>query len=250
MDPSSINLLVSQLDEAHSRLLCCHPLLKSALILEQRADLDYFKNKIYDQVLENIDQIDFYFQTQIERLVLANPVVNQGDTTIVRTHDHIKLPDIQLPVFVGDFTKWVEFSELFQALIIDNDRLTRIKKLNSLKSSLKGEASSLIRNISVSSADNFEVDWRTLLNRYQNHHLIVAQWLNSVLDLPIARGDDVNSVNNLLDTVILTVEALLPHKVDIRSVFLVCSILRNFDKSLRSSWEEKHSCDKEYTTFA
>ena len=85
-------------------------------------------------------------------------------------------------------------------MIIDNHRLSRVQKLNYLKSSLKGEDAFLIRNFSVASADNFEIAWNSLTDQYQNEHFIVAKWINSIFDLPVARNDDIKSLKTLLET--------------------------------------------------
>ena len=123
-------------------------------------------------------------------------------------------------------------------MIIDNYQLSHVQKLNYLKSSLKGEAAYLNRNLSVAFAGNFDIPWNTLSVQYQNEHLIVAKWINSISDLPVTRNDDIKFLKTLLETVTLAVDALTAFQMDIKDRVLVGQIIRKFDKPLHASWQK------------
>ena len=57
---------------------------------------------------------------------------------------NVKLPDIKLPTFSGDFLKWPQFRDTFVALISNNSALPNINKFHYLRSSLQGEAKALM----------------------------------------------------------------------------------------------------------
>ncbi|XP_026475595.1 uncharacterized protein LOC113380645 [Ctenocephalides felis] len=49
----------------------------------------------------------------------------------------VQLPQIHLPNFDGDLSKWPEFRDMFSSLIIENKLLTNSQKLHYLKNSLQ-----------------------------------------------------------------------------------------------------------------
>ena len=133
MDQTQLNLIFAEIDEAYSRLLRSYTntkkkgqnnftiaylntrlkqandiiaeisrynvILKANFTLDQRAGLDYFKNEIYDKILEDIDIIDLFFSNNIEKLTLAARPIDQADYLVDRIHEDIKLPEIHIPIF-------------------------------------------------------------------------------------------------------------------------------------------------------
>ena len=71
----------------------------------------------------------------------------------------INVPDFPIPVFDEHFSKWVEFSEIFQLSIDNFTRLTDVERLKYLKLSFKGEAARVIQNFSICSVDGFATAW-------------------------------------------------------------------------------------------
>ena len=52
------------------------------------------------------------------------------------SHSNLKLPAIKLPIFSGHYDRWISFSDMFKAMIHENDNLPEIQKFHYLKSSL------------------------------------------------------------------------------------------------------------------
>jgi hypothetical protein len=77
-------------------------------------------------------------------------------------------------MFNGDACKWLQFRDIFQALIINNDVLSDVQKFHYLISSLKGEAKMLIVHLPVTS-DNFAVAWELVTQPYNNIQLIAMK---------------------------------------------------------------------------
>ncbi|XP_067124824.1 uncharacterized protein [Centruroides vittatus] len=61
----------------------------------------------------------------------------------------LKLPKLTLPSFSGNFEEWLPFSDLFQAAITNNGKLSGAQKLQYLKCSLRGEALKIIQSLSI-----------------------------------------------------------------------------------------------------
>ena len=68
----------------------------------------------------------------------------------------VKLPDIKLPNFSGDFLKWPQFRDTFVALISNNSALSNINKFHYFRSSLQGEAKALLETLPVTE-DNYDI---------------------------------------------------------------------------------------------
>jgi len=42
------------------------------------------------------------------------------------SHNSLKLPAIKLPIFSGQYDRWISFSDMFRAMIHENDSLPEI----------------------------------------------------------------------------------------------------------------------------
>lgn len=79
-------------------------------------------------------------------------------------HPCTTLPRIQLPhrelrgFFSGKYEDWPSFRDLFQSLLGRDSSTTQVEKLHYLKTCVKGEAESLIRNFTTTD-ENYERAW-------------------------------------------------------------------------------------------
>jgi len=62
---------------------------------------------------------------------------------------NLKLPAIWVPIFSGQYDRWISFSDMFNAMIHEHDSLSEIQKFHYLKSSLSGEAERLISKLPI-----------------------------------------------------------------------------------------------------
>lgn len=60
------------------------------------------------------------------------------------------LPKIEIPHFGGDLTEWHNFYDTFKSFIHDNDELPAVQKFQFLRTSLVGEASSVVDSLHTS----------------------------------------------------------------------------------------------------
>jgi len=80
-----------------------------------------------------------------------------------------KLPEIKLPDFDRDYTKWLFFKDSFETTIHMNNSLTSVQKHQYLIGVLQGEARSVIQEFKISN-ENYENAWRVLKNTYDNNY--------------------------------------------------------------------------------
>lgn len=60
------------------------------------------------------------------------------------------LPRISIPKFSGEFTEWETFRDHFRSVVIDNADLSEVARMHYLLSSLKGEASDIVKRLPTS----------------------------------------------------------------------------------------------------
>ncbi|XP_073967600.1 uncharacterized protein [Choristoneura fumiferana] len=85
--------------------------------------------------------------------------------------NELKLPQIQIPSFSGNYAEWQAFHDLFTVLIDTNTSLQNVQKLHYLKASLKGDAEVLLRQFSITE-DNYDEAWSVLKRRYDNKRYV------------------------------------------------------------------------------
>jgi Protein of unknown function (DUF1759) len=73
---------------------------------------------------------------------------------------NIKLPEIRLPTFSGDYDQWVGFREKFKSLVGNNSSLSEAQKLQYLQSVLDKDAT-----LVQSDNDTYEPLWEALTAR-------------------------------------------------------------------------------------
>lgn len=95
---------------------------------------------------------------------------------------NVKLPQIKLPSFKGEYEHWLEFRDTFKALIHENEKITEVEKFYYLRASLQESAAQVILSIDLS-ARNYRTAWEILCERYNNMSLLHTH-VNSLFELP------------------------------------------------------------------
>jgi hypothetical protein len=98
------------------------------------------------------------------------------------SHNNLKVPAIKLPVFSGQYDRWISFSDMFKAMVHENDSLPEIQKFHYLRSFLSGEAERLVSNLPTT-ANNYTIAWKLLAERYENKRLIAASHIRQLLGI-------------------------------------------------------------------
>ena len=86
--------------------------------------------------------------------------------------NHVYLPELQIPFFDGDKTKWRHFWYLFKVTMDQNERISEIEKLIFLKSKLTGDAKQVISGLSMSHENN-TVAKSLLQDRSEDNQIIL-----------------------------------------------------------------------------
>ncbi|XP_071158950.1 uncharacterized protein [Mytilus edulis] len=97
----------------------------------------------------------------------------------------VKLPKLDLVSYNGDKLKWTEFWDSFEAAVHTNQSLTKIEKLNHLKSKLFGTANSAISGLTLSH-ENYDVAISILKERFGNVQSVVNKHYSDLINLQSA----------------------------------------------------------------
>ncbi|XP_047997254.1 uncharacterized protein LOC125234877 [Leguminivora glycinivorella] len=154
-------------------------------------------------------------------------------------HASVRLPVINLPTFDGTYTRWLEFKDLFESLINNNESIAPINKFHYLRNSLQGSASLVIRSIDFS-ASGYELAWNTLCERYNNKNILINNHLSAIININPIHKESFKSLRYLIDTVSKNLNSLDTLGISTQGwdplvIFLVSAKL---DPKTNGKWEE------------
>ncbi|XP_055688575.1 uncharacterized protein LOC129793053 [Lutzomyia longipalpis] len=158
----------------------------------------------------------------------------------------IRLPQIELPKFSGKYSEWVPFKDRFRACIANLPNLSKVQKLEYLKSSLSGDAASTIGYLPTTES-NFDVAWELLKNRFERKSEIVAEHIRAFYNMPAVSPSDPNAlqrITNILSESLLAMDAI---NVTGRDPWLIQFTLDKLDSESRVLWGRQ--CGNETPTM-
>lgn len=143
-----------------------------------------------------------------------------------------------MPTFDGSYEKWINFQDTFQSLIHESEFITQIEKFHYLKSSLSGEALSLIHTIDVT-GENYDVAWQLLKERFTNKKLLIKKHIQSLFDLTTVNKESSSCLRKLLDSTTTNLRILkkLGQPTEHWDALVVHFVTGKFDQGTRKEWE-------------
>ncbi|XP_071576422.1 uncharacterized protein [Temnothorax nylanderi] len=156
-------------------------------------------------------------------------------------HSAIKLPKIALPQFKGDLGQWPSFIALYNKAIHENRSVSAIEKYQYLLASLSGEALGIVRNLPLT-AENYEIAYDALRERYQNKRRLATQYWRSFVHAKPLIADSAESLRALLDVFTENTRALsmLDYPVEAWDFMLLNHLLEKLTPTLREKFEAAH----------
>lgn len=182
-DPNSLSLAyltdrLAVLQRYRERVTTLHAEILSIVDENSRQYITYFSGGLWTRIKQAIDDAVLYLSEHFNRLTFERETAmlqstlekTAGNTSVLNTTTatpmaHVNLPQIQLPKFAGDYTKWSNFRDLFTSIIHVNESLTNVQKLQYLKLCLEGEASVIVRSLPIDDK-SYDFTWSTLSKRY------------------------------------------------------------------------------------
>ena len=147
------------------------------------------------------------------------------------------LPKLNIPTFSGDPIAWLNFSDLFSALVGNNAALNSSQKLQYLKNALRDQAALLIANLPSTDA-NFELAWKLLSDRYSSPRDLVAAYVRRLLELPIQKIETADGLRKLADSTreIMRSLDILQRTPKLGEDIIVYSLSQRISHETRKDW--------------
>ncbi|XP_011884078.1 PREDICTED: uncharacterized protein LOC105571220 [Vollenhovia emeryi] len=132
------------------------------------------------------------------RVDTTPPPTTSSVSEIPEAATYVRLPKLSLPTFGGKYDDWFPFFDAFNSIIHSNASLTKVQKLQYLRSSLTGDASDIINSLEISDA-NYEVAWKLLKERYDNKRVIVHTHVKAIMELPSMHKENATELRQIAD---------------------------------------------------
>lgn len=112
--------------------------------------------------------------------------------------EKIKLPEMKIPPFKGEYTKWMEFQDMFLKVVHNNKRLTETEKIRYLRNCLEGDAAKEIQHFELV-GHNYDAAWQQLKRRFENKRIIIAEHAKNIFNSATMQEDCLKDLKRLHD---------------------------------------------------
>ncbi|XP_071643002.1 uncharacterized protein [Temnothorax longispinosus] len=234
----------NKFEEQHGKLLLMPP--------EVLAATDYKKQDLPALVEETfLTQKGMFLDVLLSHKAREEAAAKSETSETATTTNRTTLPRIQLPEFSGKYEDWPSFRDLFHSLIGRDANTTPVEKLHYLKTSLKGEAELLVRNIATT-AENYNSAWDVLNAYYENKRLLTRAYLSNFLALTKMKSESAVELRKIFHGVKATVSSLASigrpiNRSEDLFVYLAVELL---DPRSRREWETSIGDTTEPPTYA
>ncbi|XP_072380660.1 uncharacterized protein [Diabrotica undecimpunctata] len=150
-----------------------------------------------------------------------------------------RLPAIPIPTYNGNIDMWIKFKETYESLVHNNDVLSSIEKFYFLKRALQEDPEKMVKMRKMT-AENYDVVWQLLCDRYDDKPLLVGFHIDSLLVFRSLSKESATDLRDMLDIIIESLFALEKLNVESNSwdPFLVHLMSKTLDQFSFSKWEE------------
>lgn len=180
-----------------------------------------------DEMMESDEEEVADVDRHVERAVVPVPA-----------RAEVKLPQITIPQFSGDFSQWKSFRDLFLRAIGDRRDLSGAHKLHYLKSFVTGEAAQLVRSYGVTDG-NYRIAWGVLDGRYNNNRLLLNAYMKRLFEQPAVQHESASLLRQLIDTTTECTQALaaLDLPTEHWDAVMVYIVVQRLDPDSHKQWE-------------
>lgn len=206
--------LVTKIEQAKVKLFqdqtkATYQYVKDSIITKwqeiEKINSEILKMKEEDQsIYHSYDEFDD-LDEQVIQVVSELSGKITGD--IQPTKQTLTLPKVKLDTFEGSYEKWTTFHDMFQQMVHKNTSLSKVEKMQYLKTLVTGEPSKLIQHLQIAEV-NYETALKLLQDRYENKRLLLSKLLDKILDIPKISVESAEKIKQLHDTTIECLEAI------------------------------------------
>jgi len=172
---------------------------------EERVDDETLLWVTYLQSIdEAVDIAEAYLVKEKENIKSEG---STSDTSTYNKQSNLKLPKLELPKFYGDFLKFQNFWDQYEAAVHNNDNLADVQKFTYLRSVLGGVAYQAIEGFEITGA-NYTHAVQALKHRYGRKRVIISSLVKSIVKLEAKSNVEAASLRDLHDTLQNRIRAL------------------------------------------
>lgn len=198
--------------------------------------IDSFDTLYYDlAAFADVHNISLFPKTDVSKVNVTTVNNSMGYNNL----SMVQLPKRKFPTFSGNITEWQGFEDLFQSIISHAPTLPDVERFEYLKTSLSGEALSLISHLALTAA-NYTSAWAILRARYGNKRDLARVHLDALLTPYEIKGNDAQSIKTMINTILEHTSALdnLQFLTRQWSPILIHIFEKYLDYNLRARWEQ------------
>ncbi|KAI5707732.1 hypothetical protein M8J77_008581 [Diaphorina citri] len=161
-----------------------------------------------------------------------------------------KLPQIDIRKFSGErLEEFDSFISLYNKLIHTRDSLADIEKYSYLVSFLEGPALKIVQAVQFS-AQNYQIAYTRLTERYQNPRVLANYYANRILETKGVGSESLQGLRLFLDQIYVNVQSLKALELADLSDFIFLHLgLRFLDPRTRQLFENDHVKIKSIPSF-
>lgn len=207
---------------------------------KQDVERQSFEDNYYSSVAIALDLIE-----QQEHNVVSSAGANLNvSQPAINNNNNAKLQSISLPQFSGSYEGWIQFYEVFQALVDKNSDLTKIQKFYYLQSCLRGEATQVLQSLEICEA-NYDEALKLLRERYENKRMLIHNHVRNLFEMSSVSRESHQNLRKLIDSVVRNLRALtsLGQPVDQWDTLIIYLISQKLDNHTRKEWEVLNNKD-------
>lgn len=210
---------------------------------QKTAPIDVTDNQCSTKLIESFDTMYYELAAfaDVHSFSLNSTTSNtsaSNQSSFINNLSMFQLPKRKFPTFSGNIVEWQGFEDLFQSILSHAPELPDVERFEYLKTSLEGEALSLVSHLAITSG-NYVSAWEILRSRYGNKRDLARTHLEALLKPHIIKWDDAASLKNSINTILEHTSALdnLDFVTRQWSPILVHIFENHLDFELRARWE-------------
>lgn len=149
-----------------------------------------------------------------------------------------RLPKLELFCFDGDIENFTTFYETFCSLVHNQPHISKIDKFHYLLSCTKGSALNIVKSVPIS-ANNYDLVWQSLLDKYHDNRLLVGRYLDRMLNFMPLTKESPDNLNQFIETFEHSYKAIQALNIENLDSYILCHIaLRSLDPQSRKHFEQ------------
>lgn len=188
--------------------------------------------------LKSFDDLYFRVKLCVSKCRPSDPSI-KAETPSKAVESRPRLPKLELFTFDGNIENFNTFFETFCSLVHNQTSIPKIDKFHYLLSCTKGAALNIVKSVPIS-ANNYELVWKSLLDKYQDHRMLVGRYLDKMLSFSPLQKESSDNLNSFIENFDHSYKAIEALNVDDLSSYVMCHIaLRALDPFTRKCFEQK-----------